>query len=42
MERESTVNPLQLKKEDSENLKIKWTDPPKEDRIIIKNVLLNY
>ena len=30
------------KKEDSEHLKIKWTDSRKEDRIIIKNVSLNY
>ena len=29
MERESTVNSLQLKKEDSEHLKIKWTDSRK-------------
>ena len=33
---------LTVKKEDSEHLKIKWTDSRKEDRIIIKNVLLNY
>ena len=30
------------KKEDSEHLKIKWTDSRKEDRIIIKDFLLNY
>ena len=42
MQRESNVNSLQLKKEDSEHLKIKWTDSRKEDRILIKNVLLNY
>ena len=42
MERESTVNYLHKKKEDSEHLKIKWTDSRKEDRIIIKNVSLNY
>ena len=41
MERESTLNSLQLKK-DSEYLKIKWTNSRKEDRIIIKNVSLNY
>ena len=39
---ESTVNYLQLKKEGSEHLKIKWTDSHKEDRIIIKNESLNY
>ena len=42
MERESTVNSSQLKKEDSENLKIKWIDSRKEDRTIIKNVSLKY
>ena len=42
MERYSTVNSLQLKKEDGEHLKIKWTDPRKEDRILIKNVSLKY
>ena len=42
MERESTVNSLQLKKEDSEHLKIKWTDSRKENRIFINNVSLNY
>ena len=31
-----------IKKEDSEHLKIKWTDSRKEDSILIKNVLLNY
>ena len=30
------------KKEDSEYLKIKWIDSRKEERIIIKNVSLNY
>ena len=30
------------KKEDSEHLKIKWTDSRKEDRGLIKNVLINY
>ena len=42
MERKSTVNSLQQKKEDSEYLKIKWTDSWKEERILIKNVSLNY
>ena len=42
MERESIVNYLQLKKEDSEYLKIKWTNSQKEERFIIKNVSLNY
>ena len=42
MERESTINSLQLKKEDSEYLKIKWTNSRKEDRIFIKNASLNY
>ena len=42
MERKSTVNPLQKQKEDSEYLKIKWTDSRKEAKIIIKNVSLNY
>ena len=41
MERESTINFLQLKTEDGEHLKIKWTDSWKEDRAIIKNVFLN-
>ena len=41
MERESTVNYLQLKKEDGEYLKIKWTNSRKEDSILIKNVSLN-
>ena len=30
------------KKKDSEYLKIKWTDSRKEERILIKNVSLNY
>ena len=30
------------KEKDSEHLKIKWADPRKEDRILIKNVSLNY
>ena len=30
------------KKEDSENFKIKWTDSRKEERVIIKNVSLDY
>ena len=34
--------PYSLKKEDNENLKIKWSDSRKEDRVIIKNVSLNY
>ena len=34
--------PYSLKKEDIEYLKIKWTDSRKEDRILIKNVLLNH
>ena len=42
MERKSTINSLQQKKEDSEYLKIKWTDSRKEERIIIENVSLNY
>ena len=42
MERKSTVNSLQQKKEDSEYLKIKWIDTRKEERILIKNVSLNY
>ena len=42
MERMSTVHSLQQKKEDSEYLKIKWTDSQKEERIFIKNVSLNY
>ena len=42
MEREGTVNFLQLKKEDSEILKIKWSDSRKEDRVITKNFFLNY
>ena len=42
MEKESTVNSLQYKKEYSENLKIKWTDSWKEYRILIKKFLLNY
>ena len=33
---------LTVKKEDSEHLKIKWTDSRKEDRIIIKNITLKY
>ena len=33
---------LTEKKEDSEYLKIKWTDSRKEERILIKNVSLNY
>ena len=33
---------LTAKKEYSENLKIKWTYSRKEDRILIKNVSLNY
>ena len=39
---ESTVNSLQLKKKNSEHLKIKWTNSRKEDRILIKNVSLIY
>ena len=31
-----------MKKEDSEHLKIKWTDSWNEDRIFIKNLSLNY
>ena len=42
MKRESTINSLQLKKEDSARLKIKWTDSQKEDRILINNVSLNH
>ena len=42
MERESTVNYLQLKKEDSEHLKIKWTDSWKEDRVLTETVSLNF
>ena len=42
MERKSTVNSLQQKKEDSEYFKIKWTNSQKEKRIHIKNVSLNY
>ena len=34
--------PYILKREDSKHLKIEWTDSRKEDRILIKNVLLNY
>ena len=34
--------PESKKKEDSEYLKIKWTDSRKEERITIKNVSLNY
>ena len=41
-ERKSTVNFLQKKKEDSEYLKIKWTNSRKEERILINNVSLNY
>ena len=42
MERKSTVNSLHQKKKDNEYLKIKWTNSRKEERIIIKNVSLNY
>ena len=42
MERKSTVNSLQQKKEDSEYLKIKWIDSRKYEKILIKNVSLNY
>ena len=42
MERKSTLNSLQQKKEDSEYLKIKWINRWKEERILIKNVSLNY
>ena len=42
MERKSTVISLQKKTEDSEYLKIKWIDSRKEERILIKNVSLNY
>ena len=42
MEKKSTVNSLQQKKEDSEYLKIKWINSRKEERILIKNVSLNY
>ena len=41
MERKKTVKSLQKKKEDSEYLKIKWTNSQKEERILIKNVSLN-
>ena len=41
MERKSIVNPIQ-KKKDGEYLKIKWINSRKEERIIIKNVSLNY
>ena len=34
--------PYSKKKEDREYLKIKWMDTRKEDRILIKNVSLNY
>ena len=33
---------LTVKIEDSEHMKIIWTDSLKEDGIIIKNILLNY
>ena len=36
------VNFLQQKKEDSEYLKIKWTNSRKDERILIENVSLNY
>ena len=42
MERKINVNSLQQKKEDSQYLKIKWIDSQKEERILIKNVSLNY
>ena len=42
MERESTVNYLQLKKDDSGHLKIKWRDSRKEDRVLINKFSLNY
>ena len=42
MDRDSAVNSSQLKKEDSEYLKIKWTNSRKEDKILIKNISLNY
>ena len=34
--------PYRKNKEDCEYLKIKWIDTQKEDRILIKNVSLNY
>ena len=34
--------PYSKKEEDSEYLKIKWTNSRKEERILIKNVSLNY
>ena len=34
--------PYSKKKEDREYLKIKWIDTQKEERILIKNVSLNY
>ena len=34
--------PYRKKKENSEYLKIKWIDSPKKERILIKNVSLNY
>ena len=36
-----TTNIRQRKINGGKHLKIKWTDSRKEDRIIIKNVLLN-
>ena len=38
----NNVNFLQKKKEDSEYLKTKLTNSRKEERILIKNVSLNY
>ena len=38
MERESNANSLQSEKEDSEDLKIKWIDSRKEERILIKKL----
>ena len=34
--------PYSKEKEDSEYLKIKWTNSRKEERVIIKNVSMNY
>ena len=42
MERESTVNSLQFKKEDIKHLKIKWTDSRKYHRVLIDMFSLNY
>ena len=42
MERKINVIPYTNKKEDSKNLKMKWTYQQKEERVFIKNFSIYY